>query len=251
MGVVSRGGLGAIAMSGLPVLFGRAPARLLAPALVALIALVAAVYVNPVVDIGLNRTVSVGQVIENVTSVFGTTADPALQGTKDFRLKWWGKIVDYTVGGRYLWTGKGFGINLADDDGFQVYSDHSLRAPHNGHVEILARMGVPGLALWVGLNLAWAAGVVAAVRRARSLGARAWTGVLIWLFVYWGAMMVNASFDPYLQGPQGGIWYWTVVGAGLAAIDAVRALPAAVRGATRDTAAVARRWGASQPNGTV
>ena len=27
---------------------------------------------------------------------------------------------DYTVFGDYFWTGKGFGINLADDDGFQT-----------------------------------------------------------------------------------------------------------------------------------
>ena len=28
-------------------------------------------------------------------------------------------IIDYTVFGDYFWTGKGFGISLADDDGFQ------------------------------------------------------------------------------------------------------------------------------------
>jgi hypothetical protein len=38
-------------------------------------------------------------------------------------------------------------------------------------------------------------------------------------------MMVNASFDPYLQGPQGGVWYWVIIGAGLVAVDVVRALP--------------------------
>jgi O-antigen ligase/polysaccharide polymerase Wzy-like membrane protein len=240
IGVVSRGGLGALAMSGLAVLFGRAPARLVTPLFVVLIAIVTLVYVDPVVDLGLNRKISVGQVVENVTSVFGSSNDPALEGTKDFRLRWWGKIFDYTVGGPYFWTGKGFGVNLADEDGFQVYADHSLRAPHNGHVEILARMGVPGLALWIALNLAWAVGVVLAIRRARGAGSRTWAAVLIWLFVYWSAMMVNASFDPYLQGPQGGIWYWTVIGAGLVAINVVRSLPSvrvAARLPTRQPAA--------------
>jgi O-antigen ligase len=207
------------------VLFGRAPARLMTPLFIVLIGLVTVVYVDPVVDLGVNRKVSVGQVIDNVTSVVSKTEDPALEGTKAYRLSWWGKIIDYTVRGPYFWTGKGFGVNLADDDGFQLFADHSLRAPHNGHVEILARMGVPGLGLWVGLNLAWAAAVLAAVRRARAAGSGSSAAVLIWLLVYWAAMMVNASFDPYLQGPQGGIWFWAVIGAGLVAVDAVRRLP--------------------------
>jgi O-antigen ligase/polysaccharide polymerase Wzy-like membrane protein len=225
MGVVNRGGMGALAMSGLAVLFGRSTERLLAPLFVVLIAVVSVVYVDPVVDLGGHRTISVGQVIENVTSVVGQTRDPSLEGTKEFRLRWWGKIIDYTVNGRYFWTGKGFGVNLADEDGFQVYADHSLRAPHNGHMEILARTGVPGFALWVALNLAWAAAVLRAVGRARALRSRTWAAVLIWLLVYWAAMMVDASFDPYLQGPQGGIWFWAVIGAGLVAVDAARRLP--------------------------
>jgi len=32
--------------------------------------------------------------------------------------------------------------------------------------------------------------------------------------------MANASFDPYLQGPQGGIWFWSAVGLGMAAMRA-------------------------------
>jgi O-Antigen ligase len=225
MGVITRGGLGAIAMSGLAVLFGHAPARLMTPLFVGLIGLVTVVHVDPVVDLGGNREISIGQVVENVTSVFTESDDPALEGTKEYRLRWWGEIYDYTIDGPYFWTGKGFGVNLADDDGFQVYADHSLRAPHNGHMDILARMGVPGLGLWVGLNLAWAVAVLAAVRRARAAGSRTWAAVLIWLLVYWAAMLVNASFDPYLQGPQGGIWYWSVIGAGIVAIDTVRRLP--------------------------
>jgi hypothetical protein len=40
-----------------------------------------------------------------------------------------------------------------------------------------------------------------------------------WLLVYWVAMMVDTSFDPYLEGPQGGIWFWTVIGLGLAVMS--------------------------------
>lgn len=33
-----------------------------------------------------------------------------------------------------------------------------------------------------------------------------------WLLAYWTALMVNASLDVYLEGPQGGIWSWSLVG---------------------------------------
>jgi hypothetical protein len=35
------------------------------------------------------------------------------------------------------------------------------------------------------------------------------------LFAYWVAMLVDTSFDPYLEGPQGGIWFWVIFGLGL------------------------------------
>ena len=39
------------------------------------------------------------------------------------------------------------GINLADEYGYQVMADHSLRSPHSAHMTVLARMGAPGFAL--------------------------------------------------------------------------------------------------------
>ena len=81
-------------------------------------------------------------------------------------------------------------------------------------------MGVPGIVLWILLNLAYAAALARAARRAQVGRRPEWVPVLAWLFVYWSATMVNASFDPYLQGPQGGIWFWSIMGLGLAAIHA-------------------------------
>jgi hypothetical protein len=39
--------------------------------------------------------------------------------------------------------------------------------------------------------------------------------VAAWILVFWTAIMVNTSFDPYLEGPQGGIWFWSLFGLGL------------------------------------
>jgi hypothetical protein len=35
-------------------------------------------------------------------------------------------------------------------------------------------------------------------------------------------MMVVTSFDPYLEGPQGGIWFWSIFGLGLVTMRLAR-----------------------------
>jgi hypothetical protein len=161
------------------------------------------------------RPPTVGQFLENIISIFAPSDTNGLEGTKQFRLKWWTAIIDYTVFGPYFWTGKGFGINLADADGFQPTADRSLRAPHNSHVTVLARMGVPGLILWVLLQAAFFISLLRASLRHRRAGDGRLAAVGAWILVYWAAAMVNTSFDPYLEGPQGGIWFWTLFGLGL------------------------------------
>jgi O-antigen ligase len=217
-GIQNRGGLLAASMAAATLLYVRAATRWLAVIFVALSLAVPVVLINPRIDLGSGREISVGQLVDNVTSVFSDAQNEGLQGTKEFRLKWWATIVDYTVGGPYFWTGKGYGINLADADGFQPTADHSLRAPHNTHVEILARSGVPGLVLWVLLQAIYGLSLLRAANRARQRGDMAWVPVLGLIFIYWLAALVNASFDPYLQGPQGGIWFWAMFGVGLAAM---------------------------------
>ena len=61
-------------------------------------------------------------------------------------------------------------------------------------------------------------------RRARRRRDDAWYGVFLFLMAYFIAALVNASFDVYLEGPMGGIWFWCLYGIGLAAIVAYRRL---------------------------
>ena len=79
-------------------------------------------------------------------------------------------------------------------------------------------MGVPGLVLWVALHAVYGLSLLRAANRARARGDLYWVQILGFVFIYWLAALVNASFDPYLQGPQGGIWFWTIFGVGLAAM---------------------------------
>jgi hypothetical protein len=175
---------------------------------------------------GVPRELSFEQLVLNfrsVTSDLGTVS--ALEGTKDWRLQWWSKIIDYTFGGDYFWTGKGYGINLADADGFQVTVDHSLRSPHNAHMTFLARAGVPGLVLWVLVQLSWVVSVLASYMQSRRDGETKWTRVFVFLLAYWVALMANATFDVFIEGPMGGIWFWTIYGVGLATTWIYRRYP--------------------------
>ena len=169
---------------------------------------------------GLDRELSLRQFTSFARST--ASSDEAnvgnVEGTKEWRLAWWATIVSYTVTGPYFWSGKGFGVNLADDDGFQIDLDaNSLRSPHSVHMTVLARMGVPGVLLWFTLQGAWLTGMLRAYRSASRHHRRAWQALFATLVAYWGAALVNGSFDVYFENPMGGIWFWTIFGIGLAA----------------------------------
>jgi hypothetical protein len=161
------------------------------------------------------RQVEIGQLFDNLVSIIGSTSNAALDGPRAFRLAWWSEIVEYTVFGEYFWTGKGFGVNLANDDGFQPTADQSMRAPHNSHMSILARMGVPGFVLWILLQIGFFVALLRAIVSHRRGGDTLLAAAGALVLVYWVAIMINTSFDPYIEGPQGGIWYWSVFGLGL------------------------------------
>ena len=61
----------------------------------------------------------------------------------------------------------------------------------------------------------------------RRAGMHLWCRIDAWLLAYWLAILVNTSFDPYLEGPQGGIWFWSILGLGLAAVRQQQAAIAA------------------------
>jgi hypothetical protein len=163
------------------------------------------------------RDISAQQIEANAASIVGLDPPEGMQNldkTRDWRLEWWKKIVDYTIRGRYLWTGKGFGVDLARDDGITI--NKTNRNPHSAHMNFLARSGVPGLVLWILFNAYFGATLLRAYLDAHRTGKQAWARQDLWILAYWTALIVNASFDVYLEGPPGGIWFWSTVGYGLA-----------------------------------
>ncbi len=140
------------------------------------------------------------------------------QGTIDYRLDWWQKIIDYTFGGDYFWTGKGFGINLGVDAGFDPLGDGLVRSPHNGHITILARSGVPGFILWILTQISWSGAISLAYVRSTARANKNWATLFLSLLAYWLATMITTGFEVIIEGPVGAIWLWSVYGVGLAAL---------------------------------
>jgi hypothetical protein len=213
---LNRGGLLAMATAGVAALFNRRLGRWVVPASIAVTLVLSALLVNFELYIpGRPRTLSAEQLIANISTVVqDDPQDQELEGTKEWRLAWWKVIIDDTIGGPDFWTGRGFGLNLAVADGFQL-SDPGLRSPHNGHLTVLARMGVPGLVVWLSFQGAFGIALLLAAYRSRRARLPTWVALYGWIFVYWLASLINASFDVYLEGPQGGIWFWAIVGFGL------------------------------------
>lgn len=222
----SRGGMvSVLAAMALVVLF-RPASRFGKPLVIGVVALVLAAGFQFELETERGRSISVAGIVGRLLSTVQSTGVDDVDGTKNWRVDWWEDVVDYTVFGPYRWFGKGYGINLADADGYQVEADGSLRSPHSVHVTILARSGLIGLIAWFVLLMTVAIGLIAVALRASSDRSRR---LAVWFLAYGAAFLVNASFDVYLEGPQGGIWFWVVVGAALVLIAHERPLTQRLR----------------------
>ena len=77
----------------------------------------------------IDRPVSAHQIVENAKSILGQSGHQT-EGTKKWRLDWWDVIINDTLHGPSFWTGRGFGLNLADADGFAGHtSERSCTEP--------------------------------------------------------------------------------------------------------------------------
>jgi hypothetical protein len=170
------------------------------------------------------RSLSTRQIAENAISIVGR-GDRQTESTKEWRLQWWGIIVNDTFFGPHFWTGRGFGLNLADADGFHdgTNRDHPpLRSPHNVIMTILARAGVPGETLWLAVIFSWMGMLMRAMWLARRRGQHEWAGLFLFVTCYVMSIIINAAFDVALEGPMQGIWFWCLLGFGIGSVMVYR-----------------------------
>lgn len=178
-----------------------------------------------------DRPVSAHQILENALSIIGQSGEQG-EGTKKWRLNWWDIIIKDTIHGPNFWTGRGFGVNLAEQDGFagpdmlaNGQNRALTRSPHNAQMTILARAGVPGVVLWALLLVSWFGMLMKMMRTARVRGHKQWADLFLFTSCYAAAIVINASFDVVLEGPVQGIWFWCLFGFGIGSVMIYRAQP--------------------------
>ena len=182
------------------------------------------------------RQVSAHQIVENAKSIVGQSGRQS-EGTKQWRLNWWNIIINDTLYGPSFWTGRGFGINLAEADGIGGDVDpHKPRAPnrspHNAHMTLLARAGVPGVVLWSIVPISWVGMQLNAMLSARARGHERWAELFLFVVCYAMSILINAMFDVTLEGPMQGVWFWCLFGFGIGSVMVYRAQHSSGIGAT-------------------
>jgi O-antigen/teichoic acid export membrane protein len=159
------------------------------------------------------REVSLQQVTSNILSIVHRDSSQQLSGTVEWREQLWQRLrADMLASGAWR-TGLGFGPVLGERYGVSDPNDpRPLRNVHNSHLTVFARTGAVGLVVWAFLWLAWCLHLHRWIRR-RPGGVRdpdaATAG---WVLAGAIGFLVNAYFDPSLEGPQACIWLYVLFG---------------------------------------
>jgi O-Antigen ligase len=217
----NRGGLlGALAgaVVGLAFLPGRTRLRLIVRA-AAVIVLGLGIAVQLSVNIPTTaggRAISVSQLVKNVTSIgAAANTDTGTVGARDLL---WSLIYQRQVTDGKLVDGFGWGVNLpllVNDTQVTSGAD-PLRSPHNSHDDVLARLGLIGLSLWIAMWLGWYWRMVAGCQRLARRGMHAHRQVAVLCMITVTAILVSAFFAPQLEGAQVAALMWTAFGVGVA-----------------------------------
>lgn len=163
------------------------------------------------------RMFSAQQLMENVASIAGAQANTNLSGTVAGRKQLWSRVVDIQIAEGRILYGSGFGPNLAYEAG--VYSadpSDPMRSPHNSYIDILARMGLVGLSLWIALWVGWYWRMFAGCNRLARYGLNIHRKVAVLCMMTTTAFLVSSFFDPQFEGAQVAALVWTAFGIGVA-----------------------------------
>lgn len=168
------------------------------------------------------REVSVEQLLTNLASVIDQDSGGNRQAsTTAWRLEIWGQVLS-DVSSDFPLTGFGPGPDLGEVYNITTNPDVPLRNPHNSHVGVLARSGFVGATLWFMIWSILAAELLMTRSRLLARGRYREAGVTVWVLVTVPTILVNAVFDPTLEGPQVAWWLWAMLGLGVSVITLER-----------------------------
>jgi hypothetical protein len=108
------------------------------------------------------------------------------------------------------------GVGLGPDliGGFTVGQGVLIRKPHDDYLEVFARLGLVGFAIFLSFLLSLTVPVVATARQPSSHSRFLW-----WVLSASVAYLVVAAAQPILAFPYGSVPLFTILGAGVAVVD--------------------------------
>lgn len=157
------------------------------------------------------RTLSKDQIVENVMTIVDPMGSRLGSGTTRWRLMFWSELIDETANVSLI-SGQGLGPNLAGIFGYSPENEiRPNKHPHNYTVNVFARLGIFGLIFWIAINVSYFIRLKQAIQKSDGV----LKDLLLFCLVIWFAMLINSSFDVYLEGPMGAIPFWAFMGVGL------------------------------------
>jgi hypothetical protein len=164
------------------------------------------------------RSFTASQLIQNVLSIKGVGSGAAATGTVAARDLLWSLVLKQQIADDRLVDGYGFGVNLpllVNDTQVTSGAD-PLRSPHNSHDDVLARLGLIGLGLWIALWVGWYTQMIVGCGRLARRGMRHRRRVAVLCMMAVTAILVSSFFDPQLEGAQIAALLWSAFGIGVA-----------------------------------
>ncbi len=137
--------------------------------------------------------------------------------TAYWRVAWW-KNLGSEVMTRNPAFGLGFGESLGVYNPFlvtELNQRERIRSPHNVNITVFARMGLVGVAAWLGVLACGIGGLFSRLWKGRFRKGRydpqQREELLFWLLMI-VATWVNSSFGVLMEGPVLGVWFWFALG---------------------------------------
>lgn len=214
-GTQNRGGLVAVLVAGvLTMVLTRGLARQVLAGVVAVtLAFIGLTFWFPNLSGHTTRSVTPSQLTNNLASLVGLDKQITLQGSVTDRKIQWSYVINEENREGKMAFGWGPGPNLGFGNATGI-GDASLRSAHNSHLDVLARLGVVGLGLWILLWIAWLWRMLLGHFRLQRAGLHDRRRMADLCLVAALAILVNAFFDPSLESAQAAVPLWTLFGIG-------------------------------------
>ena len=253
LGLKNRGGLvaGALGIVAILIFMNRRRSEILVT-LIGVASVLLAIALVSQVSVALfgSREISAEQFLSNITSIVSPSSGNERETTTtEWRLELWTRVLD-DVNSEFPITGYGPGPDLGKIYNVTTNDAVPLRNPHNSHVGVIARLGWVGLGVWFVMWSVWALLLLDLRTRLARRGRLDEAGFVAVLMIGAGMILVNAFFDPTLEGPQVGMWTWFLFGLGAALQLVYHGFPAVDVQKTTSQSTPARRAPAETVDGT-